>query len=393
MAAEIPVLHPVHQAVGNGVQLLRRALLRDVVAAVGEGGIERRDRVGVVRAQAGAERRVGGIVPIHAEFPHVHGIDRTDAPGVVVHHGEVIGRSLRRQRAVEIGRQHAAVIGVDRGQIEILVGGRRIADQHLGAVEREHARAGPAGGVELVVRHVVPVRPDAEMGIVVHLVVRHDEIVEIPRPRGIARLRNRDHLVARRRADDELAQEPAVGQVVVEHDRIAVVRRRRRGGESGGGEKFAHQHGGDERGARRLVVDAEVHVDHGDIVLGPDVPVVVRGQHAVQVSRPFERDQRRRHGARHGRFLQRRIGRGGQRTLARRRFRAGNPPQEDFTRRGLGARFRLRSGLDLPQRRHDGHPLRPADARRRLPETEGCPGQDQNTRPTSPIPNAHGNSP
>ena len=155
---------------------------------------------------------------------------------------------------------------------------------------------------ELVDRHVVRVRPHAQVGIVGELVAGRREVVQRVRPRRIPGLRDREALVVRRRVDvreAELAQDPPVGHAVVHHDRVAVVVRRAQSAE--GPEEAAQL---EERGHRRsgLVVDPGEQVDHLDVVVGPHRAVGVRGREqetergeVVGVASALEADDRRRH--------------------------------------------------------------------------------------------------
>ena len=363
VAAEVAVLHPVHQAVRDGIQLLRRAGLRDVVAVAREDGVKGGHGIGVVGPAAEAERAQGRVGPVDLELPQVHGVKPVDR--AVIHHGEIAGRAFGRRRAIQIGRQHAAVVGVHPVQIEVLVGGVGVAGQHLRAVEDEHPRPAPVVAVELVVGHVVAIRPDPEVRVVVHLRVGHDEVIEVPRPGGVGGLGDGDDLVAGGHADDELADHPAVGQVIVEHDGVAVVGGGGGRGEAGRRVQAAHQERGHQVGPRHLVVDAHAQVDHLHIVVQADVTVAVGRVDAIQIADSLEGQQRLRHGGRRDQALHH-----GVRDLQALEARRGAPgqPAEGLLAdgaRGQGAgrtaRPWRRELTDGRRERHPGslHHLRP----------------------------------
>src|SRR5207248_5960100 len=90
--------------------------------------------------------------------------------------------------------------------------------------------AGAAGGLltgrELVRGHVVTVRPDADLRVVVEHVRAEQERVQVVRAGRVAGRRDRDALavlLARGRLRDELRDEPPFRELVVDDDRVAVV--------------------------------------------------------------------------------------------------------------------------------------------------------------------------
>src|SRR5712691_698978 len=128
----------------------------------------------------------------------------------------------RRRRAVQVGGQ-IGVLGGSAGDAGADEGGR-VAGQHRRAVEGEWLRAeeGRARRVEYVRAHVVSVGPDGEVRIVEE-VVTHVKTIAVIGAAGIARGRDGDALVRHSYAVvRELADDPAVGELVIEHDGIAV---------------------------------------------------------------------------------------------------------------------------------------------------------------------------
>ncbi len=175
--------------------------------------------------------------------------------------------------------------GRARGEVEIDEAGRGIAREHLRPVEGEGARAQEERLrlVELVVRHVVRVGPDPELGIVVELVVRHHEVVQVVGAGGVGRLGDREELVVVGVGDRaKLAQEPAVRQGVVGDDGVAVVDRRAGPAQEG---PDAGQLAGRSERAAALVEHPPGQVDHLDVVVGSDVAHGVGGDHAAAEKR------------------------------------------------------------------------------------------------------------
>src|SRR6185369_15916525 len=131
---------------------------------------------------------------------------------------------------------------------------------------------------ELVGGHVVAVGPDAEVRIVWELRAGRLEVVDVVRARRVAGLRDGDALVEWRRCaracEGELAEQPAVGHLVVHDYRVAVVVRRAYPAERR--EEAAQLEGSGERRAR-LVPDT-----HEQVGL---LYVVIRADRAVGVGR------------------------------------------------------------------------------------------------------------
>ena len=91
------------------------------------------------------------------------------------------------------------------------------------AVERERLRAeeSRSGGIEHIVAHVIAVRPHAEMRIIEE-VRSKVKGVTIVATGGVAGGRDRDTFVGRYARAGKLADEPAVGELIVQHDRVTV---------------------------------------------------------------------------------------------------------------------------------------------------------------------------
>src|SRR5581483_1917824 len=109
-----------------------------------------------------------------------------------------------------------------------------------------------AGRAEDVRREVVAVGPDAQLRVVEE-VRAQVEAVAVPRARRVARLRDGDALVRRDvvPVDGELAHEPAVGELVVEHDGVAGAAALAEAAETA--PERADPDWAEQRGARRLV--------------------------------------------------------------------------------------------------------------------------------------------
>ncbi len=306
----------MHHLAGERIQevaLVRGRRLRDRVAVPRVSGVERGER----HVGPGREGRVGGVREVRVKLVDAQRISRI-AELVRPEVDEEVRSTGRRQRhAVEIRRKLSRHVGVDHAFVEVDVRRRRVADEHLRAIERERTPAGERVRVpeELVVRHVVGVGPDAEFRIVVGFVVGQDEVVDVIRARRIRRRRDRNELVlpAGRRLNAELREQPAVRERVVQDDGIAVVGSGAGGAD--GGEEIAD---GEERSQRgpRLRIDADQGVHHLHVVVGADVAVRVRrdGRAAAEDRRvvagahPREIDGGRGHGRRGRRGqLQRRV--------------------------------------------------------------------------------------
>ena len=186
--------------------------------------------------------------------------------GVAVAHDDRRGAGRRQFRTVEVRRRRR--LEAESGEIggRDADEGRRVAVEHVAAVQGKNARSTVVGR-----HHVRPVatvgvgRPGPVLGIVRE--ARRGELVEEPTARhGISGLRNVDtEVVARCR---ELRDHPAIGVAIVNHDRVAETT-----GASPGSQAFhieVDQHVGRGLG---LVEDAHartaVAVDRLDVVVRP----------------------------------------------------------------------------------------------------------------------------
>ncbi len=113
MGAEIAVLQPVHEAVGQIVEGGGGSRLVDCKPTVAEGSYR--------HAGHHRKRRVGSVIPVNIQGP--------DLKGTAGKTGEIIWRTHRWQiRAVSVSRQQAAISGA---QIEEHHLCRRIAGKHF----------------------------------------------------------------------------------------------------------------------------------------------------------------------------------------------------------------------------------------------------------------------
>ena len=242
--AEVPVGEPVHRplAVGEDVQVLVRSdtRLREAVPCrrrAREDGVERRRR----QLDRPGERRRRVRRPFHGQVVDVQRVHRRAVAGPVVLGPDDRSRCLadRPPVAVDVRREKAVsdVLEIDvrilRVEEELNDANLRLAVHHLVLLEGVDADPVPVDQAEVARRHQVRVRPDAVLRIIrevvaaVHVLLC-DERVAVVRAHRVAARRDRDAVVegGRRRrgvepAGRELAQQPAVGRLVVEHDRVA----------------------------------------------------------------------------------------------------------------------------------------------------------------------------
>ena len=138
--------------------------------------------------------------------------------------GEVVGRAGWRRRAAQVAGQEAAAGAVET-QVEVHFL-QRTAGQQRGLVDapQAHAKA-VAHGLEHIGRHVVAVRPHAQLGIVVEVVAGEGagvglEGVEVPAAgHRVAGLRDGDALVVGTGVEvepGEIGDDPAVYRGIVQ---------------------------------------------------------------------------------------------------------------------------------------------------------------------------------
>src|SRR5262249_23620274 len=149
-------------------------------------------------------------------------------------------------------------------QVETLLRGGE-AREHPAAIEDADRRRGDGIQAE-----VVTVRPYAELRI-----IRKGggpaECVTGPRTGRIRSLRYGD---ADEGTQRELTDDPAVGDLIVEHRPIAEIARLTRAAEAA--PERVRRDGAEPDVPRRPAEDDDQRVDHLDVVAGPDVPVRVR---------------------------------------------------------------------------------------------------------------------
>ncbi len=280
---QLAVLQAEHQPVVQGIELVRRAALADAVgaASAADPRVEvRRGDIVDVAERAGVGRPVDLVLP-HLEL--VVGV----APlvGVDLHEDVRLVRP-GRQRAVGVGGQLPSEVRVDRVQVRVDLS-RGVAGDHRVALVGDRASTAPCevahgrAAAELVERRevgrVVRGRPHAELRVIVQDVrVRIVELVRHPRARGVARVRHRDALREPGLAEvqRELRDDPHVGVLVVDHDRVAIVVR---GAELLGRrvEHRRHEDGPIDLRPVGGVVDRERDVHHLQVVAAAHVAVRV----------------------------------------------------------------------------------------------------------------------
>ena len=141
-----------------------------------------------------------------------------------VAHKHVWRSGGRRRQAVEVRRDHIpTTFRRIRNRVEVDIANVRFTSQHLCAVERENAGTVIVAARKLLIRHIIAVRPDTEFRKVVEPVVRHYELPKVIFTGRIAGLRERDELAKRREIVAVLRDQPAIGKLIVLHDREPVV--------------------------------------------------------------------------------------------------------------------------------------------------------------------------
>ena len=204
--------------------------------------------------------------------------------------------------------EHTTQVRIHIIQIKVNHLRRRIAVEHLAALEGEGASASPciprACGLELINRHVISIRPDPQLGVIVHLENRNHEIISVPAPQRIGGLGNCDTLMelGGDKVQRKLTHQPPIGLVVIEHHRIAVVV---------GLTQRPHtlpKHIPWQRpqnpGPGMLIVDSPNQIDHLQVIIESHIAFHIRRGHPkaehrciVQVAQPTKRTrgaQRRR---------------------------------------------------------------------------------------------------
>ena len=168
---------------------------------------KRRHRDESWTGKGGVSRRA----EIHMELKQLQGSSRLQG-----HH--VIGRAARRKSsAVKIGRQHTEVVGELETHLR-----RRVAGLHGSAVVGASLSADRSIAIKHVEGYVVRIRPNTHFRVVIKVGI--GERVAIVSAGRVGRSGNGNALQEGRPAGNaELAQDPAVGYLVVIHDRVAVI--------------------------------------------------------------------------------------------------------------------------------------------------------------------------
>ena len=274
--AEVAVRQAVHDAVTEGIQLLRGPTLSDTRAA--RIVARQSERGGCERGRTGQGRvRWGG--PVDMELPEGElPVDRAERNHVVRRSGRWLSR------AVEVGGQQTAEA---RAHIEALLRGR-LPYQHARSVVSTDLAAGKSDtpGGEEVERRIISVRPHTYFGVIRKVCVSVAERVAIVGTGWIARRRHSHALEIRERREGRLGDHPAVSNVVVFHDRVTVVIRLATTAEA------APQRingDGTKKGRATLVEHREVGVDDLDVVVRPDAAIGVGGSSCYREGTPRTR--------------------------------------------------------------------------------------------------------
>jgi hypothetical protein len=223
--------------------------------------------VGLPGASAKVELAGGGPVDVEA----VHLV----AAAARVLDERVRSAGRRRRRAVEVGRQVGVLQLAARDPRRDEA--RRGAGQHRRPVERERLRAQVALSlsVEHVGAHVVRVRPHPELRVVDEVLSEVEPVAVVGAAR-VAGTRDGDALVgddARGVVAGELRDDPAVGQLVVEHYRVAVPVELAQAAEPAPQRPDVDRP--EDGCAGRLVEDLEALVDDLDVLRQPNLAVRV----------------------------------------------------------------------------------------------------------------------
>ena len=270
MIAEIPVRQRIHEVLRESLEKLGGAQLRNALVACVSANRRIEGRHGNDSRTRECAVRRGAEIGVELPDQETGAVARIRRSNEVIRH-EVVRRTGRRRnhRSVQVGGNDSAlgVPVVGHGEENLL--GRRIADQHLRAIECEGAAVELAA--EDVRRHVVRIRPHAELRVVGKVGVADRKLVLEPGAGRIVGDRDRDAL-RERPLDRELAHQPAIGLFVVLDDRVAVIR-----GLADAAQPLEHRVAGKRAQQQRsgLVVHRPDRVDVFDVVIGADVAVVV----------------------------------------------------------------------------------------------------------------------
>jgi len=254
---ELAIREPEHQTIANAVQTrLRRQLGH--TGSVGAG--TERGKASRSRTANKSKGSVGGRDEI--------GVEKSDLVGAASRKRDIgIADAGRRENCpVEVAGQERRLARPTRDPWRNKSSGH--AGEHFRAIKRKGLRTekGGASRVENVHGHVVAVGPDAEMGIV-KKVGTHVKAVAIVGAGGVGGRRDGDALIGDRgaaRSARKLGDDPAVRDVIIEHDRVAKAAVLAGAAEAGpdGGDPQRSQ----DRGPGCLIKDLITFVHHLDVL-------------------------------------------------------------------------------------------------------------------------------
>ncbi len=203
--------------------------------------------------------------------------------------GRVLPSTIGRQQAVADveGAAGARRGGQERDHLR-----RRVAGHELRPVDRigAHALEGAARAQELARADVERVGPDAVLGVVGEVPAGREGVAEVG-AQGVGRLGDGHAVEEGRPRGGELAQDPTVGELVVEHDRVAAVVGLAVAPEAGPQGVVGR---GSEQQRAGLAVDGERQVGHGHVVARADIADRVGRLDTGRVAGSVERDERAR---------------------------------------------------------------------------------------------------
>ena len=131
---------------------------------------------------------------------------------------------------------------------------------------RLRAQKHRASRVEDVCGHVIPIRPDTELRVIKEVAGKMKTVTKRGAG-GIAGLRNGDALVLRNTGaarSGELADDPSIGELVVDHHRITAAAKLT--GAAKAGPDRTDRNGSEKRCASELIKNLEACVDHLDVL-------------------------------------------------------------------------------------------------------------------------------
>ena len=205
MTAEVAIREAIHEAVGERIQLLRGARLRNAGSPVAQ------RRKGCNGNHCGSgERGICGRREVHMELVQVQIVSSE------IDH--VVGRSAgRSSQSVQIRRQRSTycrtLLKADLGCA--------LPGQLLCAIVGACIRSHECVSVKHVECFVVAIGPYAHLRVIVEIVVL--ERIPVEGSGCVGSRGNSDALQVGRRGYRELAEHPALREFVVEHNGIAII--------------------------------------------------------------------------------------------------------------------------------------------------------------------------